>query len=493
MERGKREKRFVERRKNNHDALVGLIPELNYWQRNARGMMTVMLMASDALSLLAAYALALWLRMCLMADCDLLLLQSAVYILLLFLMVYSLHGLYPGVGLSPVDEMRRLFGASNIVFLLLIGLNYWLDRADGNMRFMLAATWLLVLVLVQGNRWLTRIIGRRLDMWGEPVAVVGSGSQGKQIEKFLNERLRLGMRPVLAVDGRARYEDSALAIINRSGIRTVILVTAETSAELQEQFVNNQRYGYYRRRGEKPIQRLILISQFGRVSSLGVQAHDLDGMLGLEVRQNLLNKFPNILKRSMDLILTVAGGLAALPGLLLIAGLICLDSPGGVFYRQERIGRDGKHFRMWKFRSMQADAEQVLKRCLEADAALQNEWDKTQKLKDDPRITRVGKFLRRYSLDEIPQLINVMKGEMSLVGPRPYFPDQEALYSASVKLYQRVRPGMTGMWQVRGRNTTSFSERARLDEYYVRNWSVWLDIYILLRTVLVVMAREGAY
>jgi lipopolysaccharide/colanic/teichoic acid biosynthesis glycosyltransferase len=142
---------------------------------------------------------------------------------------------------------------------------------------------------------------------------------------------------------------------------------------------------------------------------------------------------------------------------------------------------------------MQVNADLVLDKYLAENPEAKEEWDCTQKLKDDPRITRVGKFLRKFSLERIPQLINVCKGEMSLVGPRPYFPNQQEIYGTGVKLYQRVRPGMTGMWQVRGRNTTSFVERARLDEYYVRNWSVWLDIYILLRTILVVVSKEGAY
>ena len=141
------------------------------------------------------------------------------------------------------------------------------------------------------------------------------------------------------------------------------------------------------------------------------------------------------------------------------------------------------------------NADEELDKFLSADPKLKEEWERNNKLKNDPRITKIGKILRKFSLDEIPQLMNVLKGEMSLVGPRPIFPGQQEIFGDGIKLYLRVRPGLTGLWQVRGRSDISFigEERARLDEYYVRNWSVWLDVYLLLRTVQVVLSRQGAY
>jgi len=489
----KRGKEFVESRKSNYDAQAALIPPLPFRQRHAREFMTLALLLSDVASLLLAYTLALWLRMRFVGDYDFQMFQNVFPILFFFILMYALYGLYPGVGLSPVYEIKQLVNATSMVFLLIIALTFWLRTSTNYSRFVLTATWLLAFVLVQLDRWLTRIIGRILDFWGEPVAVVGTGPEGQQIVKFLGEHTRLGMRPVLTVDGNIPYEESALVSINRSNIATVILITSEMSPELQASFINDQRYGYHRRRGEKSISSLILITSLGWVGSLGITPHDLDGLLGLEVRQNLLNKWPNFLKRLIDLALTLIFGVLSAPFVLLIMALICLDSPGGIFYKQERIGRRGSIFKMWKFRTMQANADQVLAKYLAESPKMKAEWDSTQKLKNDPRITRVGKFLRKFSLDEIPQLINVVNGEMSLVGPRPYFPEQQEIYGEGIKLYHRVRPGMTGMWQIRGRNTTSFKERARLDEYYIRNWSVWLDIYILLRTGLVVLSNQGAY
>ena len=493
MKKNRREEVFVEHRKSNNEARAALIPPLSFRQRHAREFMALSLLLSDAASLLLAYILAFWLRIRIVGDSDFLIVWNVIPILFFFILMYTLYGLYPGVGLSPVQEIKQLLYATSIVFLLLIAVTFWQKTSTNYSRFILTAAWLIALVLVQLNRWLTRIIGGILDFWGEPVAVVGTGLEGQHIVQFLNDHKRMGMRPVLAVDGHAKYEETSLVTINRSNIRTIILVIPEMSSGMQKRLINDQRFGYYRRQGEKYIPQIILVTSLGWVGSMGILPIDMDGILGLGVRQNLKNKWPNYLKRLIDLTLTFIFGMLSGPFLLLIMALICLDSPGGIFYRQERIGRNGSTFKMWKFRTMQTDAEHALAGFLAANPEMKAEWDAKQKLMNDPRITRVGKFLRKFSIDEIPQLINVIRGEMSLVGPRPYFPEQREIYSGGIKLYNRVRPGMTGMWQVRGRNTTSFEERARLDEYYIRNWSVWLDIYILLRTGLVVVSKQGAY
>jgi len=147
---------------------------------------------------------------------------------------------------------------------------------------------------------------------------------------------------------------------------------------------------------------------------------------------------------------------------------------------------------MFKFRTMHVNTEEVLQSCLEKDEDLKAEWEQFQKLRDDPRVTRVGRFLRRFSIDELAQVWNVLKGEMSLVGPRPIMLNQEQQYGENYEHYIRVAPGISGLWQISGRNRTSFSRRAELDMEYVMSWSVWLDIYIMIRTVWVVLRREGA-
>jgi undecaprenyl-phosphate galactose phosphotransferase len=216
-------------------------------------------------------------------------------------------------------------------------------------------------------------------------------------------------------------------------------------------------------------------------------------VFGLQVKNNLLSNSGQVPKRVMDIILSFLGLLCLTPFLLLFALMIKLESPGRVFYRQLRMGKNGLRFNLLKFRTMYQNSAALLKEELEHDPALKQEWERYQKLKDDPRITCVGKFLRRFSLDELPQLWNVLKGEMSLVGPRPMMVDQVEMYGETIRDFFRVKPGMTGLWQVSGRNQTTFARRAELDLEYIQRWSVWLDIYIMLKTVKIVIWREGAY
>ena len=198
------------------------------------------------------------------------------------------------------------------------------------------------------------------------------------------------------------------------------------------------------------------------------------------------------LKRGMDFLLLL-GGIVILPFLVLIALAIKVESRGPVFFRQSRIGRDGQTIHILKFRTMVRNAEEVLQQYLETNPELREEWKADQKLRNDPRITRVGAWLRRTSLDELPQLWNVLKGEMSLVGPRPIVENEIIRYGSAFASYMRVRPGMTGLWQVSGRNDLSYKQRVHLDRFYICNWSTWLDLLILAKTLPVVLGRKGAY
>ncbi len=199
------------------------------------------------------------------------------------------------------------------------------------------------------------------------------------------------------------------------------------------------------------------------------------------------------LKRICDLIGATLGLIFGLPLLVIIAILIKITSPGPVLFRQKRLGKDGQPFEMYKFRSMVSGAEELLGDLLEGDPHLQRSFSELQKIYDDPRQTSIGRFLRRTSLDELPQLLNVIKGDMSLVGPRPILLHQRAAYGPNFLIYQRLHPGITGLWQVSGRNLLSFRQRAALDEIYIKNWSLNLDLFIMIRTIWVVIRGEGTY
>jgi Undecaprenyl-phosphate galactose phosphotransferase WbaP len=192
-------------------------------------------------------------------------------------------------------------------------------------------------------------------------------------------------------------------------------------------------------------------------------------------------------------LVAVALGIAALPLMVAIVLAILIESGRPVFFVHGRVGKGGRKFRLWKFRSMVANSEEVLRRHLDSDAVSAAEWRMTHKLRSDPRVTRVGRFLRTTSLDELPQLWNVLRGDMSMVGPRPVVEEELHRYGASADLYLRVLPGVTGLWQVSGRNDTSYDRRVELDRHYVRHWSPALDVKVLVKTVRVVLCGKGAY
>ena len=191
---------------------------------------------------------------------------------------------------------------------------------------------------------------------------------------------------------------------------------------------------------------------------------------------------------------STVGTIAISPILLGIAIAIKASSPGPAFYAHRRIGKDGIYFNCYKFRSMVVDSDRRLQEYLRANPEAAKEWEETHKLKHDPRVTKIGAFLRKTSLDELPQLFNVIRGQMSLVGPRPIVDEEVIKYDVFFSDYTMVRPGMTGLWQTSGRSDTSYSRRVRLDAWYVRNWNIWLDISLLVKTVRVVLSsHSGAY
>ena len=245
---------------------------------------------------------------------------------------------------------------------------------------------------------------------------------------------------------------------------------------------------------EEVLLRTCVARRVASARSLGIRARDVGQQeVGLELSQRLFQHSAKLLKRTLDFAASSVLLLLLSPVFATIAIAIKLTSHGPIFFGHRRFGRGNRPFQALKFRTMVADAPKVLASYLEAHPEEWLEWQRDQKLRNDPRITKVGKWLRRYSLDELPQLLNVFVGQMSLVGPRPIMEGEILKYGRSYGLYTRVLPGITGLWQVSGRNNTTYEERIGFDEYYVCNWSIWLDLYILIRTVRVVLTAEGAY
>jgi Undecaprenyl-phosphate galactose phosphotransferase WbaP len=212
----------------------------------------------------------------------------------------------------------------------------------------------------------------------------------------------------------------------------------------------------------------------------------------LRVGNNLRRWPARLTKRIFDILLAIVL-LVFLSPLMLIISLVLKLEGGDVLFAHQRIGKNGRKFKCYKFRSMVPNAEKILEDILEKNSELKDQWEKDHKLKDDPRISKLGDFLRRTSMDELPQLLNVIKSEMSLVGPRPIVEEELHKYGLEKSYYLMVRPGMTGLWQVSGRNDTDYETRVYLDIWYVKNWSLWYDLALLFKTVKVVTSRSGAY
>jgi undecaprenyl-phosphate galactose phosphotransferase len=227
-------------------------------------------------------------------------------------------------------------------------------------------------------------------------------------------------------------------------------------------------------------------------STLSPHHFVMQDVLMLHNTNQLTLPMPQFLKRAFDIIVAGSACLVLLPVFAVLAILVSRDG-GPAIFAQPRVGRNGKMFNCLKFRSMKVGAEAALKAYLAANVDAQKEWDIFYKLKNDPRVTKLGAFIRKTSLDELPQLWNVVKGDMSLVGPRPIKQDEIVFYEGDYAYYSSVRPGISGAWQVSGRSTLNYSQRVALDAWYSRNWSLWLDIVILLKTIPVLLKKDQAF
>jgi undecaprenyl-phosphate galactose phosphotransferase len=236
------------------------------------------------------------------------------------------------------------------------------------------------------------------------------------------------------------------------------------------------------------------IPRTGDLITTGIEIENIGKVLSLVVRKNLHKPWNILMKTLFEFILAVILLVPLLPVFLIIAAAIRLDSRGPAFFRQERYGKRGKPIKVIKFRSMHLDADRRLDEYLKNHPDAREEWTTYKKLKaSDPRVTRVGAFLRKFSLDELPQVLNVLLGDMSLVGPRPYLHEELEEVKQMKSILFQVKPGVTGLWQTSGRSLVPFEERLRLDEYYIRNWSLWMDLLILMKTVKVTASGHGAF
>lgn len=252
---------------------------------------------------------------------------------------------------------------------------------------------------------------------------------------------------------------------------------------------------FYIDRIQHHVKKIIVLPQLSKLHMLNGEFINSINHKGMAffIKNNLLNPVDILVKKVFDVLFSLLFIVCFLPFFAFLYILVYVDTKGSPLFKQKRIGKEGKEFYIYKFRTMIINADEVLQKLLEIDSAAREEWEKDFKLKEDPRITRLGNILRKTSLDELPQIINVLQGEMSFVGPRPIITDEIKKYGDYFEYFKSVKPGITGLWQVSGRNDISYDERVQLDLWYVRNWSVELDVMILIKTIAVVLFRKGSY
>jgi Undecaprenyl-phosphate galactose phosphotransferase WbaP len=457
---------------------------------------TGLLLLSDSAALLLVWCLSVVLRYALGGSFSFALYWDMIPLLLLFPAAYAIAGLYPGILLSPPEELKKITQSTSVVFLILLGAIFLSKQSDNYSRGIFVMAWLGVLAAVPFFRTMLR---RKVDYWkrwGHPAVILGAGKTGEAVAEALAREHRLCLRPVAFFDDdpeKIGKSCKGLPVIGPldaarnvadacKGATAIVAMPGAGPAKLVEVLQGPAA----------DFRRLIIIPDLFGASSLWISAFDMGGILGLEVHQKLLDPRRQWIKRIAELALILLFSPLILLLSAIIAVVIKLDSKGPVLFGHKRIGLDGNDITIWKFRTMVQDAGDVLVECLQSDPALRAEWEEKHKLTCDPRITKVGHFLRRTSLDELPQLWNVLRGDLSLVGPRPIVWDEVDKYEGGFVLYKKVKPGLTGLWQVSGRSGIAYSERVRLDAFYVRNWSVWLDIYILLKTPGEVFRCRGA-
>ncbi|WP_180539853.1 exopolysaccharide biosynthesis polyprenyl glycosylphosphotransferase [Nevskia soli] len=416
----------------------------------------------------------------------------------LFILIFGTENLYPGVGVGPVELLRKLVRGVSVVYLMLTTVVFMTKGADYQSRGAFFTSWILsILLLPLARAWVHQMAAKK-PWFGVPVVILGSGETAELLIEKLHQAPEMAMKPVACLDdftdGRSEISgvpligDLALAkpLARSLHIRHAILAMPGLPGEQLVVLLEKLSVVF---------PHVFLVPNLMGVASIPVSPMDVGGVLALELRHNLLFPINRYLKRALDVVAVLVLMPLAIPITLICALCIYLVSRHNPFFLHAREGEGGKPIRILKLRSMYPDADAILERYLEENREAREEWERYCKLRRDPRVLPgVGHFLRRSSLDELPQFWNILIGQMSLVGPRP-FPSyhMRQFPSAFRDLRVKVRPGLTGLWQISARSEGDLEVQEVLDTYYIRNWSLWLDIFILSRTARAVFFGQGAY
>ncbi|WP_370832228.1 undecaprenyl-phosphate galactose phosphotransferase WbaP [Phascolarctobacterium faecium] len=417
---------------------------------------------------------------------------------LLYLLFLNIEQLY-NRRMQFWQVIEKIFQASLYAVVAIVIVLYIGQIAASTSRMFIFLLWLFSFIYLTVFRYLTKKFLEKVQLLRIPVLIIGAGKTAELLVKgIINDAGGMGYKII------GLLEDNCVrnGILKRfpvlgkfADVEAVILKTGVQHVFIAAPGLEQEKLTRLIYKVQPLVKNIGIIPNLVGIPMGGIEVESLfnEKLMLLRLKNNLARSWNRYLKTIFDFALTLVGTVAISPILIFIAIWIYIDSPGPVIFKHTRIGKNGKKFFCYKFRSMCIDAKEKLAELLENDPVAKAEWKRDFKLKNDPRITKSGAFLRRTSLDELPQIFNVLKGEMSLVGPRPVIEEELERYGEYVNDYLMVKPGITGMWQINGRNDTSYAERVCMDSWYVRNWSIWIDNLILWRTLKSVIRCKGAY
>lgn len=391
-----------------------------------------------------------------------------------------------------MKELLRTLVIFAIIELSVIAFSKWQSS-----RYLWVLTWTFAMIMVPVGRALSRRLLNRLGCWKKTTVIIGTGKNASDACLALRSEESLGFDVKYMFGANPGYADKTKDIIylndedwllshfDEKVVQFVIAVESDES-DVREYWLKTLSKNGFRHVSVIPTTRGLPL--YGTDMAF-LFSHEL---MIFRVNNNLAKRTSRFVKRTFDIICSILIILVSSPLLAFLYYKVTRDG-GPAIYGHMRVGRHGKLFPCYKFRSMVLNSQEVLQQLLDSDPEARAEWERDFKLKNDPRITPVGRFIRKTSLDELPQLFNVLRGQMSLVGPRPIISEELVRYDENVDYYLMAKPGMTGLWQVSGRNDVDYDTRVYFDSWYVKNWSLWNDIAILFKTVKVVLHRDGAY
>uniref|UniRef100_UPI0028DD0C45 undecaprenyl-phosphate galactose phosphotransferase WbaP n=1 Tax=uncultured Selenomonas sp. TaxID=159275 RepID=UPI0028DD0C45 len=410
-----------------------------------------------------------------------------------------LWGMQTYTKMQPILEtVRKIFYAVIYAMIACILVLYFMQAGLLASRLYAVLFGVFALFAVYAARYILLKLLKITDHMTKPVILIGAGKTAELVLRFFDEDLGYRYRVIGILDDHPISEilpqkyrllgtlADAETVICTSGVDTVII----TAPGMQ-----SDRLGQLISRIQPFVRDVLFVPDLLTLplGNIGVEPFYTEKVFMLSIRNNLARMRNRFAKRIFDLTATICGGLFILPFVIILCIIVGIDNKGRVIFAHQRVGQHGRLFPCYKFQTMVPDAQQRLKEYLAENSAARQEWEESFKLTNDPRVTKLGAFLRRTSLDELPQLLNVLWGNMSLVGPRPIVRQEIERYGENIREYYMVPPGITGIWQVNGRSDTSYKERVAMDTWYVRNWSVWIDLVYLFKTVKTVFTGKGAY